>query len=592
MQKLIFHIRQKRFRYALLLLGILLASWNGYQLIEQPLWSYHALGWEIGMYMIILGLMWYRWARSDKAIRYMILSTLSGLLLAVSFPMSPMLPLLFVAWVPLLLIVNDKDLRFWSVVGYGFHSFLLWNIITTFWVLNTSFAPGIVANTLNAFLMTTPFMWFYVVRRHTAALQAYVVLAATWITFEYIHLGWEISWPWLNLGNAFASMPNLVQWYEYTGIFGGSVWVWASNLLLLGCLLSWWDWKKGLRNLGILLVVPALISVFILTTYQFEGENLDVAIVQPNYEPHYEKFTVPRSEQVAKMVELGLDAVDENVDFLLYPETVLNRVFLNRINKNYGIQKFGGIIDLHPELNIVSGIASYRMYPRDSLFSAATRAFVDDQGDTTYWDIQNSAVWLDSSGVREVYFKSKLVPGAEIFPYAEWMPFFTPIVDMLGGTKEGHVIQKEREIFGPVGSEIAPAICYESIYGAYVGQYVRKGAKAIFIMTNDGWWDDTPGHKQHLAFARLRAIEHRRSIARAANTGISCLIDPLGKVTQATPYEEEAVVRGHIKTNDQLTFYSKQGDYLAKMALLIAIISLILFIFKIIVGYKKEKAAF
>ena len=105
-------------------------------------------------------------------------------------------------------------------------------------------------------------------------------------------------------------------------------------------------------------------------------------------------------------------------------------------------------------------------------------------------------------------------------------------------------------------------------------QYVRKGAQLIFIITNDGWWKNTPGYKQHLSFARLRAIETRRSIARSANTGISCFINQRGEISQATEWWVPASIKGNLNANSAITFYVKHGDYIARVAIFMSIVLL------------------
>jgi Apolipoprotein N-acyltransferase len=144
-----------------------------------------------------------------------------------------------------------------------------------------------------------------------------------------------------------------------------------------------------------------------------------------------------------------------------------------------------------------------------------------------------------------------------------------PLVKSVGGSFEGHGTQKERTVFEST-TEVAPAICYESVYGDYTGGFIRNGAKIIFVVTNDGWWGDTPGHIQHLGFSRLRAIEHRRPVVRSANTGISCWIDPFGVVNQPTNYEEATAFTSTILTYETLTIYTRYGDIIAKIALLMS----------------------
>lgn len=119
---------------------------------------------------------------------------------------------------------------------------------------------------------------------------------------------------------------------------------------------------------------------------------------------------------------------------------------------------------------------------------------------------------------------------------------------------------------------MAPVVCYESIFGEYVGDYINNGANLIFIITNDGWWRDTPGYKQHLAYARLRAIETRRQIARSANTGISCVVDELGNLHAEQPWWKEGYIMANLTPNNQKTFFVRFGDVLSKLASLITVL--------------------
>jgi len=120
-----------------------------------------------------------------------------------------------------------------------------------------------------------------------------------------------------------------------------------------------------------------------------------------------------------------------------------------------------------------------------------------------------------------------------------------------------------------------------------MAEFIRNGAKSIFIITNDGWWGDTPGHEQHLAYARLRAIELRRSIARSANTGISAFLNQRGDVLQATEYWKQDIIRGTIRPSEQLTFYARYGDYIARTA---AWLSVFVFLAAIVKRQLPQKA--
>jgi apolipoprotein N-acyltransferase len=186
---------------------------------------------------------------------------------------------------------------------------------------------------------------------------------------------------------------------------------------------------------------------------------------------------------------------------------------------------------------------------------------------------------MEKSGDLQIYHKSKLVVGVEKMPFINYLGFLGDLVINIGGTSGSLGRQNEAGNFTVNDSlQIAPVICYESVFGAYVADYIRKGAGLIFIITNDGWWKNTPGYKQHFSFARLRAIETRRSIARSANTGISGLINQRGDVLQSTDWWKEGVIKGDLNVNREITFYVRYGDFIGRIS---AFISALLILFLI-----------
>jgi apolipoprotein N-acyltransferase len=151
-----------------------------------------------------------------------------------------------------------------------------------------------------------------------------------------------------------------------------------------------------------------------------------------------------------------------------------------------------------------------------------------------------------------------------------------PLFEQFGGTSGGYGKSATSAVLATAegGGQIAPIICYESIYGEYVGTYVKKGANLLAIITNDGWWGNTPGHKQHLNFARLRAIETRKWIVRSANTGISSIINDQGEIVASQPWDTMATIKFSVPLNKQSTLYVTLGDALYKLALNLAILTL------------------
>jgi len=262
--------------------------------------------------------------------------------------------------------------------------------------------------------------------------------------------------------------------------------------------------------------------------------------------------------------------VNDETDYLIYPETSFRAGEKDRLKSNGNIRKLRQFLQSYPNLKLVTGVSSYHIFGDNEPHSDATRE--DEQnGKTIFWEAYNSAIQLQA-GVDSIpfYIKSKLVPGAETMPYPKVFAFLKPIVDQLDGAMEGHGKQENRVAFESESGKVAPVICYESVFGDYHADYIRAGAEAIFIVTNDGWWDNSGGHKQHLAFASLRAIETRRSIARSANTGVSCFLNQRGDILQPTEYGVEAAIQGKIKLNTERTFYTIWGDLIARVAVFIA----------------------
>ncbi|MBK8444995.1 MAG: apolipoprotein N-acyltransferase [Sphingobacteriales bacterium] len=318
-------------------------------------------------------------------------------------------------------------------------------------------------------------------------------------------------------------------------------------------------WKPAL-----LFLLPVLVSLAIYYSYSEQGKAIEVAVLQPNIDPYNEKFEPQLAQQqLERFIQLSDSICTEHTTYMVWPETsipnsVWRRDFFRSCNRAH---------------------CSMAATTPTTAISGRTYAFgilYGGQGKLPPPDLCAAAIISTMPSMRRVqmqgtqqpqfYYKSKLVRcGA----YA--LSVFVQILDNfaidLGGIAGSLGTQTERTAFiGKDGIGVAPVICYESIYGEYCTEYIKKGANAIFIITNDGWWGNTPGHRQHLHYASLRAIETRRDIARSANTGISCFIDQRGIIRQATNYDEEKVIKDTLYANEALTFYVRFGDYIYKIA--------------------------
>ena len=510
-----------------------------------------------------------------------LLSVLTGLLLALGWPATGgFSPFLFLGLIPLLWMHELKTIeKNGSIFGYALIAFALFNLLTTWWIycvtesLTTKIFVLLAAIMVNSILMAMVLQLFHFTRKTLGLKKGLIALVVYWLGFEYLHLDWDLSWPWLTLGNGFASHPTWVQWYEYTGSLGGSLWIWITNIFGFLLVKNAVERTKPLAYLSYriplwLLIVggPILFSYTTYNQYAIKNNPVNIVIVQPNIDPYQEKYDLSPDEQLQKMLALAQPLVDTSTHYILGPETAITEdVWENEPENALSIIALRNFLANYPNTHFVSGISTYYLFDPDEKRSNTARPLYNNQG---YYDAYNSAIQLDNSTHLQLYHKSKLVQGVEMIPFASIMKPLQKLTIELGGTIGGLGSQPEPETFRSVDgtTQIAPVICYESIYGEYVVNYIRKGAGLIFIMTNDGWWKDTPGYQQHLAYARLRAIETRRSIARSANTGVSAFINQKGDIIKKTDWWEPAALSGQLDINEDLTFYVMYGDYLGRLA--------------------------
>ncbi len=505
--------------------------------------------------------------------------------------------LLFVAFLPLLLLddlfsehpEHYGSFAFW---GSSFLAFVVWNGLTTWWIFHATPAGAFMAVFLNAFFMSLVFWLAHLVRRTARGTAGDVAFAAFWIAFELVHYHWDIEWPWLTLGNGFAGTPRLVQWYEYTGVMGGSLWIWMVNLLLFRLLkqLVRVGGRRKLVPAGMALflvvVVPAAASLIRYHTYREAPDPRGVLVIQPNIDPYGEAHDdAAVGEKVLTFTRLAEESLFPGVDYIVGPETVFEQNWNEAgLNGYPAFSRLRRVIPPEEKAVLVFGASTYRVYGPGEEPSATAR----HSSDGLVYDVYNTALMTDTSGRCQVYHKSILVSGVEKMPYRKYLKFLDRLIINLGGTSGSLGVQAEPANFiTPGGDRVAPVICYESVFGGYLAEFVREGAGVILVITNDGWWKNTPGYRQHLSFARLRAVENRRPVVRAANTGISALINQRGDLVAQTPWWVETTLAGTINYNQELTYYTRHGDVIPAIAALVSVLLLLQWIvFRITGGTK------
>lgn len=505
-------------------------------------------------------------------------SVFSGILLSLAWTSWCSGLVLLIAIIPLLFVegyfYRHRE-KFKSKVFFLYLSlsFIIWNVLSIFWIYNATIAGAIIAILLNTSLFSLVLWLFHITHRRLGHKLGYFSLVIYWIAFEHFYLNAEISFPWLNLGNGLAKDILFIQWYEYTGTLGGTLWIIIINILLFRIITNYLEGKVLREQITLILFaagfifIPMVVSTILFYSYEESKDPYEIVIIQPNIDPYNDKFGgLSNYKQLSIILNLADSLVDEETDYVIAPETSVNDyIWESTISQNSSIKRIKGYVEKYPGIKFVIGITSFKRYERGEKLSSTVRKLSDAD---MYYDVYNTGMQIDSSGNIQLYHKSKLVVGVEKMPYPHLFKFLENIIVDLGGTTGGYGTQKDRTTLDEPGAKAKAAtlICYESIYGEYVTRYIHKGANIIFVITNDGWWGNTSGYKQHLTYSSLRAIETRRSVARSANTGVSCFINQRGEILQPTEWWVTDVIRSTLNLNRKITFYVEHGDYLGRVS--------------------------
>ncbi|MEE1884849.1 apolipoprotein N-acyltransferase [Pedobacter flavus] len=525
---------------------------------------------------------------------------LSSILLFLAWPPFNWLsPLLLVALVPLFIALDDvaksnepKPTK--SIFRLTFFTFFVFNVLSVYWIYNainaynTGFGGSIISlfvslipYALGPFLIASAYWVSYKLKQYFVRIIRVGIFISLVISAEYLQQSWDLAFPWMTLGNGFAGFHQLAQWYEYTGVYGGTVWILLSNLFLCWLIITiktkqQLNYKKLIGGIAFI-ILPIIFSLIKYTNYKESINPSNVVVVQPNIDP-YEKFgSLTAYDQLETLIKLSDSVAHSNTEYFIWPETALpNYADEDQIRNNREFIRAQNFLSKYKNGTLITGAETIKWYPNEATPSAK---YIKDMG--MYVDNFNSAVQIENSAEVDIYHKSKLVPGVEKLPFPTLFAFLKPVFAKLGGSVGGWGWQNEPSVFyAQSGIGTVPVICYESLWGNWIGQSVRNGAQFITIITNDGWWGNTSGKDQHLLYAKLRAIEMRRAVVRSANTGISAIIDQRGDITHHTEWWKREAINADINLNNEITFYAKNGDIIPGIGILFTFLGLIIGIFK------------
>lgn len=510
--------------------------------------------------------------------RRIILVLLSVLLLSLGWLGATGLTLL-VALVPLLIIsesYSDSRRDWWRMCGWAALTFMLWYAVTIWWVWIATPIGPITAGIVGTFYNLVAFMAYHYTAKRAKRAAAYTLLVTLWIATEYAYNSADVmTFPWLLLGNGFSGDVWAVQWYEYTGIFGGTLWVLVTNISLFEILRT--KSRTAIVRALLVALLPIIFSLVLYIGYTPSERTAEIAVIQPNV-PCYEDERLEADmmnpiDEVCSLVE----QVPTTASFVVFPESAL--VYLPMI---------GSLDEAHyerltPLLNLLH---DERMANSKFVFGASTTRFYGETQATStahyyprvgWYDRYNSALLTNCSGeVENTYHKAKLVIGVEAVPLKDLFDLFE--ID-LGGITGQLGWGEGAKVFENGDLKLGPAICYEALYGEYFTGFARRGAEVMAVISNDGWWGNTPGHKRLFDFCRLRAIETRRAIARSANTGISGFISSRGDtIGNRLLWDERGMLSEDIELRSNITTYVKYGDWVARLSIYVALLSILNFV--------------
>jgi len=439
-----------------------------------------------------------------------------------------------------------------SGAGY-FGGTVYWTsaVMQTFGGLNWPLA-AVVGGLLIAYLALFPALFAVIVATLVRALgaRALVLAPVVWVATELARRYVLGGFPWVLLGASQARATSIAQSASLAGVYGLSALVVlgsaaavmaaagrgrdrvvlpACTLVLIGGLAAWGHWRvqEGslLRN----------------------GDPVRVALVQGNIRQQ-EKWRKDSAAQILDTyLTLTRQAADQGASLVVWPESATpflfehdagGRALISEVVRSRGIRLLFGSDQFEP--------------------GTPPRYF-------------NSAFLLNPAGaIAGVYKKMHLVPFGEYVPLKRLLFFVAPLVEAVSDFSPG-----EQAVVMSMGSHtLSTAICYEVVYPDLIADFVQRGSQLLTTITNDAWYGSSSAPYQHFEQAALRAVEQGRYLIRAANTGISGIVDPYGRVVTASPIFERTVVTGDVRFLNGRTIYGRTGDAFALACVLLTLLAL------------------
>lgn len=491
-----------------------------------------------------------------------LISLTAGIFLGLSFPPFDLTFLSFPAFMLLFFLIEQCDSKK-QVAYYSYLGFLMWNIITTYWLMMASVGAGVAAILANSVLMTIPLcLGFHFRKKFKSPFIVAFLQASAWVGYEYLHHNWDLAWPWIAVGNAWSNQVSLIQFISVTGHLGISFWV-AITAALAVQAIRLRTKTLAYASVASLLILPACsLAWFALDTQTAGSESTDavkIAVIQPNHDSYEDYGGMSGSREVLdSLFSISTKTIAEDTDLIIWPENAIDKPILMNSVSTLRISDSARVWNK----NFVIGtgiIETYTQQDKPKLIRGTYRG--------EPFNIFNGALFVDKDGVRTRYDKAKLVPIVERIPFVNFLNTIDIFNWVEWGALAGFGRGNEPTMIKTSSFTSPGLVCYDSVYPTWIRKFVNEGADFITIITNDGWWGNSSGHVQHFSYARLRAIEFDRWVVRSANNGTSGIIRPDGTIEQKTEYWVRTGFTSSIPKLTHQTVYARFGDWLSYLCL-------------------------
>jgi apolipoprotein N-acyltransferase len=502
-----------------------------------------------------------------------LMPVITGILLWLSALPSSLWYLSFIAFIPLL-FASDLAIKTGRPVLTFCFQLLITLIVfyagAAYWILQTTYLVFLIGFliVLPFILLLTPYIWLK--KRESRYSAVYFISA--WLVAELVQSYFQLGSPFYNLGNNLGKLPHIIQWYEFTGAAGGTLWILVVNFLLYALVKTLKSNSRHLVRRGVATLVilfgPVFVSLILFYSYHEKGPKTEVLIIHPGTDCSNVKYRINIYGLMDIYLKVMLPQLTPNTGYVVLPETAItNAGWVKDLDNNLVFDYYKAHTAAYPDLKLVTGAIVYESIPDVESIKGHKKipGIRYSKNYNVWYYTYNSALLVQKNQPVQMRTKDGLVPYQEYAPYPTLLPRFSPVgIDFQFSARE-----KNSKVFTDENRmRTAAFICYELVYGRLFAQSARHGAQAFFVLLNEGWYSDPKVPEQFLQLSVIRAIENRRSIAHASNLGVSAFINQRGEIIQRIDRKTPGFLKQEILLNRNKTLEATAGNYMGFIAIL------------------------